>query len=516
MVISTLGTWMNEVSASWLMTTLSSDPAMVALIPVASLLPVFLLALPAGALADIVDRRRYLLIALSWLALCAGVLAIFSKSELIGVWQLVGLAACTGIGAAFIVPAFQSVVPDLVPRRELLAALTLNAIAANATRAVGPAVAGLIIAYAGPGWVFGCNCIFYLFALWAIYSWRHNPISSTLPSEQFIGAIRSGVRYLARSRPLQVVILRGVLYFIPVSATVALLPLIVRIELGYGPDVFGNLTACIGLGAVGVGLGLRRIRKYLRSDDLVVIGGIATVISTLALAYSQDVWVVGGFMILFGGAWISVLSTLQLNAQLVLPKWVRARGLAIYIASFSGTIAVGAFAWGNFASQTSIPIALTTAAITAAVGVVIGVPLSLNRNDSLDNTPVQPVPDPVLSDAIGEHEGVVSVQVKYLIDPSDVDEFLHVMCTVKRTMRRRNGAISWGVFQDTDNPNCFIEEFVEESWIQHLRNRNRVSKDDMVVIDITKSFHRGDHPPEISRMISRRPSREYLSERQKR
>jgi MFS family permease/quinol monooxygenase YgiN len=513
MTASTLGTWMHEVGAGWLMATLTSDPAIVALIPTASLLPMFVLALPAGALADIVDRRRYLLAALICLSVTAGILGFFSIRELIDVSGLIALTAVMGAGTAMMMPGFQSIVPDLVPRNELVAAVTLNGIAFNCTRTVGPALAGLVIASAGPGWVFVFNSLSYLAVLTVIYFWRSERTASTLPTERLLGAIRGGVRFAGQSRPLQVVILRGMPYFILVSATFGLLPLIVRIELGYGAKVFGNLMGCVGLGAVMIGLGLAGIRKYLSSDTLVVIGSVATVMTTLALAYLRDIWVVAGFMVLFGGAWISVLSTLQVNAQLVLPSWVRARGMAIYLASFTGTVAIGAAIWGRVASAFGIPVALAIAALTGMIGILVGLPFSMKSIEDLDHSPALPIPDPNLPYAINEHEGPVMVEVRYRIDAGDVDDFLYFMRTEQRRMRRRNGAITWGLFQDTDDEGIFVEVFVDESWTQHLRARHRLTKDDVRTIRKARSYHRGQQPPEVSRKISRRPSKEFFEER---
>jgi MFS family permease/quinol monooxygenase YgiN len=513
MTFSTLGTWMHEVGAGWLMTTLVPEPAMVALVPAASLLPMFLLALPAGALADIIDRRRYLLIALAWLFFAAGMLAFFSINGLISAWGLIGLTFCMGMGTAMMMPGFQAIVPDLVPRDELVAAVTLNGIAFNMTRTVGPALAGLIIAAFGPGWVFAFNSMSYLAVMAVIFFWRNERTASTLPSERVFGAIRGGIRFAGQSRPLQIVILRGIPYFVLVSATFALLPLIVRNELGYGAKEFGNLMGCVGLGAVAMGLNLGQIRKYLSSDTLVILGSGATVMSTLALAYLRDIWVIGGFMVLFGAAWITVLSTLQVNAQLVLPGWVRARGLAIYLASFTGTVAIGAAIWGRVASMMGIPTALTIAAATGAVGIVVGLPLSMKINEGLDHSPALPIPDPNLPYAIKEHEGPVMVEIRYRVDTPDVDEFLYFMRTEQRRMRKRNGAITWGLFQDTGDEQYFDEVFVDESWTQHLRARRRLTKDDMAIIHKAQSFHRDPGSPKVSRKISRRPSREFFEER---
>jgi MFS family permease len=513
MTVSTLGTWMHEVGAGWLIVTLTSDPAIVALVPTASLLPMFVLALPAGALADIVDRRRYILTALISLCATAGVLAFVSINELVNPVGLIALTAAMGTGMALMMPGFQSIVPDLVPRNELVAAVTLNGVAFNCTRTVGPALAGLIIAAAGPGWVFAFNSVSYLAVMTVIFRWRNERTASTLPSERFFAAIRGGVRFATQSRPLQIVILRGIPYFVLVSATFGLLPLIVRVELGYGAAAFGNLMGCVGLGAVIVGLCLARLRNFLSSDALVVLSSFATVTTTLALAYLRDIWVIGGFMVLFGAAWISVLSTLQVNAQLVLPNWVRARGMAMYLASFTGTVAIGAAVWGRVASELGIPTALAIAAITGAAGILLGLPFSMKNIESLDHSPALPIPDPSLPLAIREDEGPVMIEVRYEIDESDVDDFLYFMRTEQRRMRRRNGAITWGLFQEADDERFFVEVFVDESWTQYLRARRRRTKDDMETINKARSYHQGPGRPEVSRKVSRRPSQEFFETR---
>ncbi|MEJ2603058.1 MAG: MFS transporter [Gammaproteobacteria bacterium] len=502
LLVSTVGSWMHETGAGWLMTSLAPDPVMVALVQAANLLPTFLLALPAGALADIVDRRRFLLFALSWLMVSAGILGILTLTGTITAWGLLAMTLAMGTGAAMMMPAFAAMIPDLVPRAELAAAVTLNGIAFNVSRAIGPVLAGLAIAAAGPGLVFTLNSISYLGVIAVLYFWRSERQPGTLPSERFFGAIRVGLRYARRSTALQVVIARGILYFVLVSAPLAFLPLIVRQEMGLGPDVYGRLLGAVGLGAVLVGLNLARIRRYTSDDQLAAVGSVGTIVATFALAFVRDPWLLAPAMLLLGASWISVLSTLQVVAQLSLPEWVRARGLAVFLASFMGTVAGASAFWGKIASLTSMSEALVYAGVTGIVGVFLGVPLSIRRYASADPTLITPVPDPNVPFTITQDQGPVLVELRYEIDPQDADDFAAAMEPVRK-LRLRNGAITWGLFQDTEDERLFVELFVDESWVEHLRQHRRITRGDMEILADAYRYHRGAERPRVSHRIAR-------------
>jgi MFS family permease len=502
LLVSTLGSWMHETGAGWLMTSLAPDPVMVALVQAAALLPTFLLALPAGALADILDRRRFLLFSLSWLMVSAGILGVLTVTGTITAWGLLAMTFAMGTGAAMMMPAFSALIPDLVPRPELPAAVTLNGIAFNVSRAVGPVVAGLLLAAAGPGFVFLINSVSYLGVIAVLFFWRTPRRRSTLPSERFFGAIRVGLRYTRRSTGLQVVIARGILYFVLVSAPVAFLPLVVREEMGAGPEVYGRLLGAVGLGAVLVGLNLARLRRYLSDDALVALGSAGTIAATLALAFVRDAAWLAPAMLLLGASWVSVLSTLQVVAQLSLPEWVRARGLAVFLASFMGTVAGAAAFWGKIASLTSLSEALVYAAVVGTLGMALGVPLNMRRYASADPTLVTPIPDPAVPFTIEQDQGPVLIEVRYEIDPADADDFAAAMQPVRR-LRLRNGAITWGLFQDTEDERLFVEVFVDESWLEHLRQHRRLTRGDMEVLAAAFHYHRGEERPRVSHRIAR-------------
>jgi MFS family permease len=250
-IVSNVGSWMQDVGSGWLMTSLSSSPSMVALVEAADSIPMMLLALPAGALADIIDRRRLLIAAQVYLLVIAGTLAVLTWLGMMTAWALLGFTCALGVGAAVIMPAWSAVLPDLVPNEELASAVALNSIAINVSRAVGPAIAGVLVAAVGPWLVFVLNAMSYIGILLVLARWRREHRKSTLPAERFVSAIRIGMRFVAHTRSLQVVLVRAVAFFIFASATWSLFPLIVRRELGRGPETYGLLLTCIGIGAVG-------------------------------------------------------------------------------------------------------------------------------------------------------------------------------------------------------------------------------------------------------------------------
>jgi len=500
LIVSSLGSWMHDVGAAWLMTTLAPEPVMVALVQAAALLPLFLLTLPAGAMADLLDRRRYLIVIQSWLMLVAGTLGIMTLLGATTAWLLLVFTFAMGIGAALMMPAFSALIPALVPRHELMAAVTLNSMAFNATRALGPAIAGGIVALAGPGVVFVINALSFTAVIWVLSRWRSHQPASSLPGERFSAAMRTGLRYVRQSEALRVILLRGVALFISMSAPLAFLPLVVRTGLDAGAETYGLLLGCVGVGAVITGTQLPRLRKYLSSDALIFAGTLGVVLASLALAWLRAVPLLALAMLLLGASWISAQSTLQVITQLSLPDWVRARGLAIFIATFMGVMAIGAPAWGWLASATSIEVALTSAAALGTIGLLLTRHLNLERFAHGDPSPAEPLPEPRLPMPVAGERGPVLVNIEYQIDPSEAADFISAMQQV-RQVRLRNGSTAWGIFQDTRNASRFVEFFLDESWTAHLRQHYRVSRDDRRSIDIASAFHRGSSPPVISHLL---------------
>jgi predicted MFS family arabinose efflux permease/quinol monooxygenase YgiN len=503
-IVSNIGSWMHEVGAGWLMTTLAPSPLMVALVQAATSAPVFLLALPAGALADIVDRRRYLIASQVWMMITAATLGVLTLTGVTTAMILLIFTFALGIGTAMMMPAWGAITPELVQRSELQAAIGLNTIGMNVSRSVGPALAGLIVAAAGPGVVFILNAISFLAVIAALKSWQSTPKDSELPAERVYGAIRAGLRYARHSPELRAVLTRGAAFFIFASASWALLPLVVRQELKSGPGTYGLFLACLGVGAIAGALLLPRIRTRV-SRDVIVAGATGLYsIAMLALAHSGNVYAAGAAMMLTGVAWISVVSSLMTAAQTALPGWVRARGLALFWVVFMGGMAAGSALWGQIASWIGIPYALTAAAIGALFGLATTWTYRIGRHDAADLSPSIYWPTPMLSDDPEVDRGPVMVTVEYRIDPAKADEFSKFMHQQMRRIRRRDGAFMWELFSDIDDPDRMVECFMVESWFEHLRQHERVTVADRDVIDQTRMFHLGSEPPRVTHLVAGR------------
>lgn len=324
-VASNIGSWMHEVGAGWLMTSLAPTPLMVALVQAATTAPVFLLVLPAGALADIVDRRRYLIASQIWMMLAATTLGVLTLAGLTTAPILLLLTFALGIGTAMMMPAWGAITPELVQRGELSAAIGLNTMGMNVARAIGPAIAGLVVAAAGTGLLFMLNALSFLAVIAALIQWKRKPQASELPAERLAGAVRTGLRYARHSPALRAVLWRGVAFFVFTSAPWALLPLIVRQELHGGPGTYGLFMACLGVGAIAGTLGLPHLQLRWSRDKIVAAATVVYALATLAIAHSGEVLAAGGAMLVLGAAWIAAVAPLMTAAQAALPAWVRAR-----------------------------------------------------------------------------------------------------------------------------------------------------------------------------------------------
>ncbi len=478
---------MQDVGAGWLMTSLSSSPSMVALVEAADSIPVMLLALPAGALADIVDRRRFLIAVQVYLLIVAGVLGILTWLDLMTAWGLLGFIFALGVGTAMTMPAWAAIVPDLVPTDELPSAIALNSIAINVSRAIGPAIAGFLVAAVGAWLVFVLNALSYIGILAVLLRWKRDRVKSALPAERFLGAIRVGMRFVMHTRALQVVLIRGTAFFIFASATWSLFPLIVRRELGRGPETYGVLLTCIGVGAVAGAMMLPWLRTKISRDVLVASASALYALAALALAHVQNLALLAVAMLATGVAWISILSALQVSAQMTLPAWVRARGLAAFVVVFMGGMAVGSIMWGQIATQIGIPAALTAAALGMVAAILVTWNFKLGHHQVLDFRPSMDWPAPVLAEIPEPDSGPVMVTIEYRIQAAKRAEFVAAMQAV-REMRRRNGAYFWELFHESAHPGRFLECFMDESWLEHLRQHERASVADREILQRAKKF----------------------------
>ncbi len=493
--------WMNDVAAAWLMTSLAPSPLWVALVQTAATLPVFLLGLPSGALADILDRRRFFMMTQFWVAAVASVLCVTVMMGWMTAPLLLALICANGVGLALRWPVFAAIVPELVPRPQLPAALALNGVAMNVSRIVGPLVAGAIIAAAGSAWVFVLNATLSLVAAFIIMRWRREHKESPLGRERLASAMRVGVQFVWQSTRLRAVLLRISLFFLHSTALLALLPLVARALPGGGAGTFTLLLAAMGSGAIVAALLMVRIRSLMPAQALLLWGTALQSGAALAVAFAPNIYVAAPAMFLAGMAWITVANTLMVSAQMALPDWVRARGMSIYQMALMGSTAAGAALWGQVANWTDIHDSIAIAAVSGVVLMALAQRLVVDRGIEEDLTPSRVFKVPHAE--APPQSGRIQVNIEYHIDPERSAEFLALMQESRRS-RMRQGALDWQLLRDLYDPGRFVEQITDESWTEHLRRFDRVTAADVQLRDRKFAFHVGDEPPLVTRLLIER------------
>ncbi len=500
-VVSNIGTWLSTVGTSWLMMELSPTPFMVALVQVASTLPIFLLALLAGALADILDRRRLLVAMQVFMAVVAALLAIAVYRQWATPDILLLATFALGIGSALAAPAFQAIVPDLVPKADLQAAIALNAVGINIARAVGPALAGLVIVAWGIAAPFLLNAVSFLGVILVFLWWRAPQRQTRLPAEHLVSAMRSGLRYAREAPALRATLAHTILYFVCASGYWALLPLIARRQFGGGPGDYGILLGCIGVGAVAGALILPPVRRRMAARALIPLAALLTAAVSAGLAVAPNLLTAVPLLLIAGFTWIAVLSTLNIAAQVALPDWVKARGLSIYLVVLNGSLALGGAAWGMVADRLGLPAALLAAAGALLLAAALGLRWQLPVIGGIDLSPSRHWPEaPAPAGLLDAEQGPVMVEVVYDIAPEDAVAFASVMAEMGR-IRRRDGAILWWHFIDAGDSGRHVEVFLLESWLQHLRQHERVTRADQAIQERLHGFHRGEEPPKVVHLL---------------
>jgi len=499
-VVSNLGTWMQNVGAAWLMTLLTPSPIVVALVQAATSLPVFLVALPAGALADVVDRRRLLLLTQGWMLLAATALGVVTMFGAMTPMILLSLTFALGLGAAMNGPAWQAVVPELVRPSELQEAVALNGAGFNVARAVGPALGGVVVAAAGPAAVFLLNAASFIVVLFVIYHWQRESRASRLPAEHVIGAMRAGIRYVRHAPALQVVLVRSGVFILGGAALWALLPLVARDQLDLGAIGYGVLLGCLGTGAVLGSAILPKIKEKLSLDGLVVAATVLFAGITLTLAYVRDVYLVGAAMVAGGVAWIALMASFNAAAQKTAPEWVRGRALAVYLLVFQGGTAAGSVFWGAVATRLGISTSLSLAALGIVGSLIITKRYRLAGGEKGDLTPSLHWPEPHVVVEPKPAQGPVLVVIEYRIEAEHGNDFVRAMRELRQE-RLRDGAMRWGLFEDPANPRRYVETFLVESWLEHMRQHERVTRSDSQAQEVVRAFHIEEKPPEVSHFI---------------
>jgi MFS family permease len=470
-LISNVATWMQTVGAQWLLVSQPHAPILVALVQTADYLPDVAFGLVGGVLADTFDRRRLLMAVQGFLVIVGAALAALTFGGQMPPALLLTFTFLIGCGSVVVLPAYQALVPDLVPRAQLHSASALSSISINIARAAGPAVAGVVIAQAGVGAVFALNTAMYLLFLVVLVVWR--PPTSTTPRrrERFIAALRAGGRYVRYAPVVRRILLRSAMFLVPASALWSLLPLIASRRLALGADGYGLLLGALGVGAIAGVVILPRARARLSINTLLAASGIVFAAALAVVVLISNAIVVLVVLLLAGVAWVAFLSTVNAELQLFLPAWVRARGLSVYQMVLFGAQGFGALAWGVIAEPIGIVPTFLISAVVMIAGVATMRVWPIIDTSGMDRSTVQYWADPRLAVDADPDDGPVVVKTVYTVAPEKEEAFLRAMARV-RLSRLRTGATRWGLFRDAEAPRHFVELFTVPSWEEHLRQHS--------------------------------------------
>lgn len=512
-VLGNTGSFMRDVASSWLVTDLSASPAAIAMVQAAATLPIFLLAIPAGVLSDILDRRKFLIAVQILLAAVSISLMALSHLGLLTVSSIVALTFVGGIGAALMGPTWQAIVPELVPRSDVKNAVALNSLGVNIARSIGPAAGGLLLAAFGAAVTYGADVVSYAFVIAALLWWPRQAGADDALSERFAGAFRAGLRYTRASRELHVVLLRAAVFFACASAVWALLPLVARGLLGGDARFYGIMLGCVGAGAIGGALILPTLRKRMDADQLLLGVAIVTALVMAALALSPPKPLALAVLLLLGAAWIVALTTLNGAAQAILPNWVRGRALAVYLTVFNGAMTAGSLCWGLVAQELGVPVTLLVGAGCLLVAGFLFHRVKLPNGDA-DLVASNHWPEPLTAEPVEHDRGPVLILIEYRVARADRPAFLQALDRLSAE-RRRDGAYRWGVTEDAADPEGIVEWFMVESWAEHLRQHKRVSKSDADLQHEAVIFHIGPDKPVVRHFLALDPGAAGTSTRNK-
>ena len=496
---SNIGTWMNEVGVTWMMASLAPSNLMIALIQTATTLPFLLLSYPAGAFADIFNRRRMLIVLHLWMLLSATILTLLTYHELTTEWWLLALTFALATGNAMMRPAFSACIPGFVPQDELHNAVTLNSLSTNASKAVGPAVGGLIIALTGPEVVFTVNAISFVIITAILYRRFPNNFGqrSKLPPEPFTKALRQGIVYTRHDPDFLKVLARCVIFFIFASAFWSLMPALLIRNFGASAQTYGIFMALTGIGSVSGAMVMPRLyRRWSRNRLFTLTSGLYGC-GLLLLASAQSLWAVSLIAVLMGFAWISTFSALIVACQLTVPDWVRARALAIVMLAYGVAATPSSATWGYLADQLTISSSLAIAGAGALTTVLLGRWLPMNNRDR-DHTPSQHW-HPLGDEDTNHMDGPVTVTRQYAVDKQHHAAFYRLMknmCSVCK----RNGAVSWRL--DENPAGHFTETIIVETWLEYLRHSERMTADDRRLEDNIAQLIKGQQAPPLKYSIA--------------
>ena len=501
---SNFGTVIQSVGASWMMVSLAGSATMVALVQSSTTLPIMLLALIAGAIADSFDRRVIMILAQLLMLTAAAGLAICGLLGVLTPWMLLGFTFLIGCGTAFNGPAWQASVGEMVPRPALPGAIALNSMAFNIARSLGPAIGGAIVAAAGAAAAFLANAFSYLGLIAVLLRWKPEQPARTLPRETLGRAMGAGIRYVLMSPPLRTILMRSTMFGVSAIAISALMPLVARDLIAGGPITFGLLLGGFGLGSVAGALNIGRIRRHFSTEAITRAASLGLAIGAAVTGLSHTLWTALPALALAGSGWVLALSTFNASIQLGSPRWVVARSLSIYQMMTFGGMAIGGWAFGAVAEAFGVRDALFAAAACQLVVVLTGFVQRLPEVSGENLDPLNRWKEPATAVAIEGRSGPIVVTIDYRVAPENRDRFMDVM-EERRRIRLRDGARRWRLLNALDDERHWLERYQVPTWFDYVRHNQRRTQADIENSLRIKELHEGPWPPVVHEMIERPP-----------
>ena len=499
---SNLGGLIQSVGASWMMTSLAGSPEMVALVQSTTTLPIMLLALWAGAVADNLDRRKVMLAAQCFMLLVSAALSLFAWAGWLSPWWLLLFTFLIGCGTAVNNPAWQASVGDMVPRAMLPTAVGFNSMGFNIARSVGPAIGGAIVAAAGAAAAFLTNALSYVGLVLVLWRWTPPEHARQLPRERLGLAMAAGLRYVAMSPHLRVVMLRGSSFGIGASGLSALMPLVARDLVGGGPLIYGVLLGAFGVGAVGGALTSTRLRRHMATETMVRMASLALAAGIAITAISPYLALTIFAQAICGAGFIVSLSTFNVTVQLASPRWVVARALSLYQMTTFGGMAVGAWIFGRIAGAYGVSDGMLASAAVLLAASLIGFLLPLPQVEDLNMDLILQWTEPQTAVPVEPRSGPVVIMIEYWIEQQNVVAFLRTM-TERRRIRRRDGAHDWTLLRDLHDPELWVERYRVATWLDYLRHNQRRTHADAQTTAMLHDLQKKDKPFRVHRMIER-------------
>jgi MFS family permease len=503
--LSNLGALIQSVGASWMMIQIARSADMVALVQASVTLPIMMLSLVSGAMADNFDRRKVMLAAQLFMLLMAVVLTVCTWLGVVTPWLLLLFTFLIGCGAAFHAPAWQASVGDMVPRAELPGAVALNSMGFNIARSVGPAIGGVIVAVAGVAAAFAVNAASYLPLIAVLVRWRPSPDPQVLPRETLGTAIGAGIRYVSMSPVIRTALVRGAAFCMGASAIMALMPLVAKVLIAGGPLTYGLLLGAFGTGAVAGAIGVAQLRRLMSIEAILQAAGGTVACGAAIIGVSTHLAITLAALVLIGAGWVLTLATFNVAVQMSAPRWVVARALSLYQMAAFGGLAAGSWLWGVVAADAGVRVAMLVAAAVTLGCALLGRWLPMTQATELNLDPLRLWQEPTTVVPVEPRTGPVVISIEYVIHEQDVLEFLRAMAE-RRRIRRRDGARNWRVLRDLADPQVWVERYETPTWLDYVRLNHRLTRDDAIVPERLLALHRGVGGPRVRRMIERQTS----------